>query len=271
MTSSEAPDVLRPDADYRGRYPVQDHHIHGRAVEPAHAGRATSLAGISVTIAHEVNQPLAAIVARAEASLRWLSRDEPNLAKAGQLLRDIVSDARRASDIVQSVRRMATRHEPVPIPIDLNEVVEGALPIIRHELKSRSIKLSVKLGAGLPIVLGDRIQLQQVIVNLLVNSMHAITQAGRPLRRINVETGVDKSDTVSFSIRDSGTGIADENLDRVFQSFFTTKAGGMGIGLAICQSIITAYGGSIVASNHPEGGALFRFTLPAMHWRGDLA
>lgn len=266
MANSEAPDILRSQAHYRGRSRGQDPHIDDRArVAGIASDRTGSLTGMGATIAHEVNQPLAAIMAYAEASLRWLSHDEPNLAKVGQLLRHIVSDARRASDIVQSVRKMATKHAPELGPLDLNEVVEEALPIVRHELKSRSIKLSVKLGAGLPIVLGDRIQLQQVIVNLLVNSMHAIAQAGRPMRRINLETSIDKSDAVSFSIRDSGTGIADENLDRVFESFFTTKEGGMGIGLAICQSIIAAYGGSIVASNHPEGGAIFRFTLPAMH------
>lgn len=229
----------------------------------AHASRAATLAEISATIAHEVNQPLAAIVMSAEASLRWLSRDDPNITKVGQLTRQIVSDASRASDIVQRIRRMAAKHEPERTAIDLNEVVEEALLFMRHEVESRSIKLSMKLGAGLLLVCGDRIQLQQVIVNLLVNSIHAIIQAEGPTRRIDLDTGADTEDMVSFTIRDSGPGIAGENLEHVFESFFTTKKDGMGIGLAICQSIITAHGGSIAVSNHPEGGAQFRVVLPA--------
>ena len=237
--------------------------LHAAQTALAHASRVATLAEMSATIAHEVNQPLAAIVMGAETGLRWLSRDDPNMAKVEQLLRRIVSSARRASDIVQRIRSMATKHEPELIPIDLNEVVDEALLFIRPELEASSIELSVKLAAGLPVVRGDRVQLQQVIVNLLVNSIHAVTQAEVPMRRIAIDTGADKDDAVGFSIRDSGPGIPDENLGRIFESFFTTKQGGMGIGLAICRSIITAHGGRTAVSNHPEGGAQFRFILPA--------
>jgi two-component system, LuxR family, sensor kinase FixL len=239
--------------------------LHAAQTSLAHASRVATLAELSATIAHEVKQPLAAIVMTAETSLRWLSRDEPNIAKVEQLMRHVVSAARRASDIVQHIRSMATKHEPELTPIDLSEVVDEALLLIRHEIESKSIDLSVKLGVGLPFALADRIQLQQVIVNLLVNSIHAVTQVEGSMRRISLEAGADKDDAVFFSIRDSGPGIPDENLDRVFESFFTTKKDGMGIGLAICQSVITTHGGSIAVSNHPEGGAQFRFTLPAMH------
>jgi two-component system sensor kinase FixL len=238
--------------------------LHAAQTALAHASRVATLAELSATIAHEVNQPLATIAMRAETGLRWLSRDEPDMAKVEQLMRAIVSDARRASDIVQRIRRMATKHESELIPLDLSEVVKEALLFVRHEVRSKSINLSMSLGVGLPIVLGDRIQLQQVIVNLLVNSIHAIMQVEGSRRRIDLETDVDKDDAVSFSIRDGGPGIANENLDRVFESFFTTREDGMGMGLAICQSIITAHGGSIAASNHCAGGAHFRFTLPAL-------
>jgi two-component system sensor kinase FixL len=228
----------------------------------AHASRVATLAEMSATIAHEVNQPLAAIVMGAEAGLRWLSHDDPDMAKVAQLLRRIVSNARRASDIVQRIRNMATRHEPELVALDLNEVVEEALLFVREELEARSIKLSVELDAGLPVILGDRVQLQQVIVNLLVNSVHAVTHALGPIRRITLSTRADENGAVGFSIHDSGRGISDENLDRVFESFFTTKEGGMGIGLAICRSIIVAHGGSITASNQTGGGAQFQFTIP---------
>jgi len=230
----------------------------------AQASRMATLAEMSATIAHEVNQPLAAIVMGAETSLRWLKRDDPDIAKIEQLLRRIVSNARRANDIVQRIRGLATKQDPELIPIDLNETVEEALLFVRPQLRSSSISLSVKLGAALPVVLGDRVQLQQVIFNLLVNSIHAVAQADTTARRIDLNTGADEYDAVGFSIRDSGRGIPDENLERVFESFFTTKDGGMGIGLAICRSIIKAHGGSITVSNHPGGGAQFRVRLPAM-------
>jgi two-component system sensor kinase FixL len=267
MPSSRAPDEPRPYADQRSRIAeTVKSQVALDAAQSAlsHTGHVASLAELSVTIAHEVNQPIAAIAMRAETGLRWLSSDRPNLAKVERLMRDIVSDARRASDIVQGIRRMATRHEPELIPLDLSEVVKEALLFVRHEVGSRSINLSVSLGGGLPSILGDRIQLQQVIVNLLVNSIYAIMQVEGSRRLIDLETGVDGDDAVSFSIRDSGPGIANENLDRVFERFFTTRAGGMGMGLAICQSIITAHGGSIAVSNHSAGGAHFQFTLPAL-------
>jgi C4-dicarboxylate-specific signal transduction histidine kinase len=255
MPNSEAPDTARP-------YNHQGYRI--RPVEPVLA----TLAEMSATIAHEVNQPLAAIVMGAETGLRWLSRDDPDVAKVEQLLRRIVSSARRASDMVQRIRSLATRHELALDPVDLNEIVEEALQFVRHDLEAKSIDLSVMPGAGLPVVLGDRIQLQQVIVNLLVNSIQAVTQAEGRMRRITLDTGADEDDAVGLSISDSGPGIPEENLDRVFESFFTTKEGGMGIGLAICRSIIAAHGGSIAASNHPAGGAQFRFVLPAIALTG---
>jgi len=267
MPSSVAPDEPLPYAGRRSR--IAETAKSQAALDVArsaraHTSHAASIAELSATIAHEVNQPLAAIAMRAETGLRWLSRDQPNLAKVEQLMRDIVSDARRGSDIVQGIRRMAARHGPEMIPLDLSEVVKEALLFVRHEVGSRSINLSVSLGGGLPSVLGDRIQLQQVIVNLLVNSIHAVMQVEGSGRLIDLETGVDKDDAVSFSIRDSGPGIANENLDRIFESFFTTREGGMGMGLAICQSIITAHGGSIAVSKHCAGGAHFRFTLPTL-------
>jgi C4-dicarboxylate-specific signal transduction histidine kinase len=227
-----------------------------------HAARISTLGELATSIAHEVNQPLAAIVTNAETSLRWLSREEPNLAKVRQLTMRIAQSAQRASDIVRRIRGMTARHAPERVPLDLNEIVDEALLFVRHEIDSRSIDLSLKLGQDIPPLLGDRVQLQQVIVNLLLNGIQAMTSGGGQKRRI--ELGTSTADgRVAFSMRDTGPGVAPENLDRIFDSFFTTKDDGMGIGLAICQSIITAHGGAITVSNHPEGGALFQFSLPA--------
>lgn len=229
----------------------------------AHAARLSTLGELATSIAHEIKQPLAAIVTNAETSLRWLSRDDVSLSKLEKLTSRIISNAQRASDIVQRIRGMAVKREPEQMPLDLNEVVEAALLFVRHDLDTKSITLSVKYGTQLPRVIGDRVQLQQVAVNLLVNGIQAIAQAARIVRRIELRTSADGDGTVAFTIRDTGPGIADENLDRIFDSFFTTKDDGMGIGLAICQSIIGAHGGRLVASNHPDGGAQFRFSLPA--------
>jgi signal transduction histidine kinase len=221
------------------------------------------LGELATSIAHEVNQPLSAIVTNAETSLRWLSREDPNLAKVGQLTTRIVENARRASDIVQRIRGMAARRAPERALLDLNEVVEEALLFVRHEIEYRSIDLSVRLGRNLPRIMGDRVQLQQVIVNLLINAVQALGQDAGPKGRIDVDTTTEADGMVGFAIRDAGPGISQDNLDRIFDSFFTTKDDGMGIGLAICQSIIAAHGGMISVSNHVDGGALFRFSLPA--------
>lgn len=227
-----------------------------------HAARISTLGELATSIAHEVNQPLAAIVTNAETSLRWLSRDEPNVPKVAQLTARIVSSARRASEIVQRVRNMAAKRAPEHTRLNLNEVVAEALFFVRHDLDSRSIDLSVKTAQGLPPIDGDRVQLQQVIVNLLVNSLQAIEQSGTARKRIGLST-YESVGRIGFAIHDSGPGIAEENLDRVFDGFFTTKEQGMGIGLAVCQSIIAAHGGTMSVSNHPGGGARFSFALPA--------
>jgi two-component system, LuxR family, sensor kinase FixL len=229
----------------------------------AHAARISTLGEMATSIAHEVQQPLAAIVTNGETSLRWLSRGDPNVAKLKQLTTRIISSARRASDIIERIRGMAQRREPERTELDLHDVVDEALHFVRHEIESKTINLSVRGFPGRSKVLGDRIQLQQVIVNLLVNSIQAIAQADPPERRIFIAAESADAGTLTLSIRDSGSGIAPDSLGRLFESFFTTKKEGMGIGLAVCQSIIAAHGGSIEASNHPDGGAYFRFSLPA--------
>lgn len=237
--------------------------------EYSHAARISTMGELATSIAHEVNQPLSAIVTNAETSLRWLSRPDPNLTKVGQLTARIADSARHASQIVQRIRGMAAPRAPERVLLDLNGIVEEALHFIRHEIESRAIDLSLRLSPDLPRLFGDRVQLQQVVVNLLLNAVQAVGQGDPANMRIDIHTEADPGPWVSFAIHDSGPGIAKENLDRIFGSFFTTKAEGMGMGLAICQSIITAHGGTIGVSNHPDGGALFRFVLPAAQTAGN--
>jgi two-component system sensor kinase FixL len=227
-----------------------------------HTGRIATLGELATSIAHEINQPLTAIVTNGETSLRWLARADQNIEKVTQLTSRIVSNARRAGEIIHRIRGMAAKHEPEKRLIDFNEVVEEALLFIRHDIDSKSIGLSTTFASGLPSVMGDRIQLQQVIINLLVNSVQAMVHSGQPIRRIDVQTSIDEDASVVLSVFDNGPGIAGADLEHVFDRFFSTKDAGLGIGLAICQSIITAHGGSISGSNRPNGGAHFHFTLP---------
>ena len=227
-----------------------------------HAGRIATLGELATSIAHEINQPLTAIVTNGETSLRWLARADQNIEKVAQLTSRMVSNARRASEIIHRIRGMAAKHELEKRLIDLNEVTEEALLFIRHDIDLKLIALSTSFGSGLPCVMGDRVQLQQVIINLLVNSVQAIAQSGQPTRRIDIQTSIHDKGSVVFSVFDNGPGIAHADLEYVFDRFFSTKDTGIGIGLAICQSIIAAHGGNISGSNCPSGGAHFRFALP---------
>jgi signal transduction histidine kinase len=227
----------------------------------AHAARISTLGEVATSIAHEVKQPLAAIVTNGETALHWLERHDVNVAKVRQLTTRIVESAYHASDIIQRIRLMAVRAEPERVVLDLKSVTAEALAFVRHDIESKRITLSIDIPQTLPEIAGDRVQLQQVIVNLLLNSIQAIHQAESPERRIRI--GIEAGPIVlAVSIRDSGPGIAPDDFERLFESFFSTKKNGMGIGLTICRSIVTAHGGTITAANDPAGGAQFRFTLP---------
>ena len=227
----------------------------------AHAARVSMLGELAASIAHEVKQPLSAIVTNAETSLRWLSREEPNLAKVGELTTRIAASAQRACDIIHRMRCMMAKQEPQRVPLNLAEVIDEALHFVRHDLDAHRIVFLRADAGGSPAVVGDRVQLQQVVVNLLVNSIQAIANADASERRIELRIEVEAAG-LALSVRDTGPGIAEENLHQVFDGFFTTKDTGMGIGLAICQSIVAEHGGVIRAANHPAGGALFRVVLP---------
>lgn len=236
----------------------------------AHASRISTLGELATSIAHEVKQPLAAIVTNAETSLRWLSREPTNTEKLRQLTSRIISSARRASDIVQHVWSMAQSGERERVPLDVKELVEEALLFVHHDIESKRIGLTISASPARPTILGNRVQLQQVVVNLIINGIQAICQIDSTKRRIRIGIGGDAASGLQFSIHDSGPGIATQDLERVFDSFYTTKAEGMGIGLAVCHAIITAHSGSIEASNHPDGGACFRVSLPAASQRSSV-
>jgi C4-dicarboxylate-specific signal transduction histidine kinase len=230
----------------------------------AHAARVSMLGELTASIAHEVNQPLAAIVTNGEVGLRFLDRSEPDLAEVRELTKCVVDDARRAADVIARVRAMATRQAPEQRLLSVDEVIREALTFLRHEVQSYGLMVTHIPSPAAPKVLADRMQLQQVIVNLTVNAIQAMAQAETPQRSLAIRTALSDPNTLCCTLEDSGPGIKPEHLDRLFGSFFTTKDGGMGLGLAISRSIIEAHGGQIRADNGSAyGGARFTFTLPA--------
>ncbi len=224
--------------------------------ELAHVARVTSLGVLTASIAHEVNQPLAAIVTNGETGLRWLARPEPDVEKVREITKRVVADARRASGIIDRIRAMASGRAPDRMPLSLDDIVEESMVFLRRELQSKGVVVSLDLAPALPPVVGDRTQLQQVVVNLAINAVQAMAESGAPRRNIAIRTMLSDPETVCCSIEDSGPGIDPEHLPRLFDSFFTTKDTGMGMGLPISRSIIEAHCGRIVADNDSTlGGA----------------
>ncbi|MDZ4690356.1 ATP-binding protein [Terricaulis sp.] len=229
--------------------------------EFAHAARVSMLGELTASIAHEVNQPLAAIATNASAGLRWLDRPEPDIAEVRALTKRIIADAERAANIIARVRDMAGHRTPEAAALSLNSVVEEAMLFLAHELQGHSVALTLALQRGLPRVLADRTQLQQVVVNLAVNAIQAMAQTPADARQLVVRTQFEGV-VVRLDFEDSGPGIDPEQQARLFESFFTTKSNGMGMGLPICRSIVETYGGAISVRNREQGGACFTVMLP---------
>ncbi|HEY2615895.1 MAG TPA: PAS domain-containing protein [Acetobacteraceae bacterium] len=237
--------------------------LHQAQAQVAHVARVTSLGALSASIAHEVNQPLAAIVSQGEASLRWLHREEPRLDEVDASIRHVIANGKRASEIVQRIRALIRKTGQQDSPLNLNTLVEEVVPLVRHEAARHRALLRLELAADLPAIRGDPIQLQQVIINLIINAVQAMTAVEDRTRVVVVRSGADGRDHVLLEVEDSGPGIDDTHAGQIFEAFFTTKPDGMGIGLSICRSIVEAHGGQIIAASRvPEPGAILRCILP---------
>jgi PAS domain S-box-containing protein len=230
-------------------------------VQLAHANRVATLGEMSASIAHEVNQPLAAIVANAGAGARWLTRKVPETGEALGAIRQIIGEAERASSVIQRIRALSKKADPEMSRLDINRVIDDVLMLVHPEALSHRVSLRLDRASGLPLVCGDRIQLQQVIINLVINGIQAMaTVADRP-RALVIRTQQHDTDTVRVAVRDAGVGVACEELDRLFGAFYTTKSEGMGMGLSISRSIIEAHGGRIWAARNDGPGMTFQFTV----------
>ena len=230
--------------------------------ELAHVSRVMTLGELTASIAHEVNQPLAAIVTNSNACLRWLGGTTPNFPEARQAVERIIKDGYRASDVISRVRTLVKKAPPRKELVDLNEVIVEVSALAQSEARENNVLLKHALAGDLSPVLGDRVQLQQVILNLIINGLESMAKVNEGERELSVSSGTNESGDLIVAVRDSGAGLNPVDFERVFDAFFTTKPEGMGMGLAICRTIIESHGGRLWATANSPHGAVFQFTLP---------
>jgi PAS domain S-box-containing protein len=229
--------------------------------ELAHASRLTLVGELTASIAHEINQPLGAILSNAEAAEMLLELSPPALDQVREILGDIRKDDRRASEVIRRLRALLRKHEMENQPVDLNEVAADVVLLVRAESRRRGVTVESAPADNLPLVRGDKVHLQQVMLNLVFNGMEAM--ADRPgAKRVTVRTALNESGSAEVAVSDTGPGLVADRISRLFEPFFSTRKEGMGLGLSIARSLVQAHGGQIWAENNPEGGATFRFTLP---------
>jgi PAS domain S-box-containing protein len=246
---------------------IQEHremqsNLRHRLLENAELNRRADAAMLAATITHEINQPLAAIIANGCAGLRWLDRESPNIEKAKATLNNIVHAGQHAGEIIESLWAIGKKENRTLVPLSLNGLIREVLSVVETELQSHHIAVRNTLDETIPVVLADRVQLQQVILNLIKNAVEAMSDVEPNSRRLHIKTELDESQNIVATVQDSGPGIDPQNIKRIFDRFFTTKSQGMGMGLAICRSIIEAHNGQLWAEAGVHRGSLFRISLP---------
>jgi signal transduction histidine kinase len=237
--------------------------VQAAQAELAHVARMTTLGELTAWIAHEVNQPLAGIVTNGTACLQWLGQETPALDEAHSAVEDMISDAQRAGDVILGIRALARKTAPERAALDINDLIQGVVRLTTREAQAHGASVRLDLAPALPSVVGDRVQLQQVVINLVINAIQAMASATARPRELSIRSRPHEAGQVLIEVADSGHGIGSKNLDQLFKAFFTTKPAGMGMGLSICRSIIEAHGGTVWATDNMPSGAVFHFTLPA--------
>jgi C4-dicarboxylate-specific signal transduction histidine kinase len=232
-------------------------------MELAHANRVATMGQLTASIAHEVNQPIAASVTNAHAALRWLNAPQPNLSEARQALGRIVDNGSRAGDVIGRIRALIKKAPLRKDGVAINDAVLEVVALTHGEAMKNGVSVRTQLAEDLPPVEGDRVQLQQVILNLIVNAIEAMGGTNDAPRELLINTGTTEPSAVLVAVGDSGPGLAPAVLERLFGAFYTTKPNGLGLGLSICRSIIEAHGGRLWASPNRPRGAVFQFILPA--------
>jgi C4-dicarboxylate-specific signal transduction histidine kinase len=256
---AKANDELRSEMNERRR---AEEALQKAQAELAHVSRLMTLGELTASISHEVNQPIAAVVTNGQVCQRLLALEPPRLDDLRATLERIVRDANRASEVIQRIRALAKRTEPQMVSLDINDVIREAVLLVQREVLSHAASLRMELSAALPHVLGDRVQLQQVVINLVINGVEAMASITDRLRELVIRSQQHEPGQVLVAVLDCGIGIDSQTAEQLFSAFFTTKPSGMGMGLSISRSIIRAHGGRLWASPNPDHGAAFQFTLP---------
>jgi PAS domain S-box-containing protein len=247
---------------------LTDHALAAEALrtaqaELAHVNRVATMGQLTASIAHEVNQPVAAAVTDAQTGLRWLAAQPPDLEEVRQAFGRVIADGKRAAEVIVRIRDLIKRAPARVDRLDLREAILDVVALTGSEVLKHGVSLKTDLAEGLPPLTGDRVQLQQVILNLIMNALEAMNGLDAGARELLIRTEPDAGGGVLVSVRDSGPGLGSQSVDRLFEAFYTTKNGGMGMGLSICRSIVEAHGGRLWASANEPRGAVFHFTLPA--------
>ena len=229
-----------------------------------HVSRVSTVGELSQNLAHEISQPLTAILANAEAACQLLAGERPDLKEASEALDDIVADNKRAQAVIRRIRNLVKNTPPVPTRVDLNRVAAEAMKVVQADATAKGVAIHMDLESGLPPVHGDEVQLQQVALNLIVNAMEAVSQNQFPPRLVTVKTGRDGEGSVSLWVSDTGAGVDRQSAERLFEPFFTTKPQGLGLGLSISRTIVEAHGGSLGVASNIDKGASFCCRLPAV-------
>jgi C4-dicarboxylate-specific signal transduction histidine kinase len=231
-------------------------------MELAHANRVATMGQLTASIAHEVKQPIGAAVANAQAALRFLDRRPPELEQVREALKDIVVAGDRVAEVVDRIRALIKKVPPRQACLDINEAIHEVISLTRGEAVKIGVSVQTDLADGLPLIYGDRVQLQQVTLNLIINAIEAVSGVDETTRAVVISTWRAEPDGVFVAVRDTGQGLDPASLEHLFNAFYTTKPAGMGMGLAICRSIIEAHGGQLWASANVPRGAIFQFTVP---------
>jgi two-component system, LuxR family, sensor kinase FixL len=230
--------------------------------ELARVARLSTMGELAASLAHELNQPLAAMLGNAEAAQTMLSREKVDLEELRAICADIVSEDRRVTEVIRRLRALVRKEAPAFAPLDMGSVISDVVRLVRSDAILRHSRVSVDVASELPTVLGDRIELQQVVLNLLVNAFDAMSECPTREREVSVRAFTDGQGAVKVAVRDLGNGVSPGDLDRIFEPFHTTKPDGLGVGLSISRTIVAAHGGRLWAENNPDRGATFCFTVP---------
>ena len=246
----------------QGVVQVREEQLQEAREELARVARLTAMGQLSASIAHEINQPLMAIVTNSDTCLHWLASTDPDLEKAREAAQRMARDARRASDIIARIHSLMSKTVSQRTLVDINALIRDVLDLTQGELRKHEVAAHVELTASMPMILGDQVQLQQVILNLVLNSIEAMMAVQNRPRALRVTSVLNGADELQVSLHDTGVGLDPSSADRIFDAFFTTKPSGTGMGLSICRSIVEAHGGRICALSGIPHGAIFQFSLP---------